>query len=257
MRNYLIAGNWKMNGSGAANAALIDAILQGGPRTAGVKLLICPPFAYLESVRAQLAGTAVALGAQNVSEHAPGAWTGEVAGAMLKDVGCEYVIVGHSERRSLMGESSETVAAKFEAAQGQGLLPILCVGETLEQREAGSTEAVVEEQLDAVLERVGIDAFARAVVAYEPVWAIGTGRTATPEQAQEVHRHIRSRLAAKDGKGGNVAGGLQILYGGSVKGDNAAGLLAMPDIDGGLIGGASLKASEFLAIADAAGAAAE
>ncbi len=249
MRDYLIAGNWKMHGSNEANAALVGAILDGA-RDLRCKLLICPPFPYLQPVRAQVEGTAVALGAQNVSEHAPGAFTGEVAAAMLVDAGCEYVIVGHSERRSLMGESSEQVAAKFAAAQAAGLTPILCVGETLDEREAGRTEAVVDAQLDAVLERSGVAALARAVLAYEPVWAIGTGRTATPEQAQAVHRHLRGRLAARDA---GVAERLQILYGGSVKGDNAAGLLAMPDIDGGLIGGASLKAAEFLAIARAAG----
>jgi triosephosphate isomerase (TIM) len=252
MRDCLVAGNWKMHGSGAANAALVDAILEGLPglESAGsVKLLICPPFPYLQAIADRLAGTGVALGAQNVSEHASGAWTGEVSAPMLKDVGCEYVIVGHSERRSLFNESSELVAAKFEAAQSRRLRPILCVGETLEQREAGQTESVIDQQLEAVLERVGAAAFADAVIAYEPVWAIGTGRTATPEQAQEVHRHIRALLA---GRHAAVAEGMQILYGGSVKADNAPGLLSMPDIDGGLIGGASLKAGEFLAIASAA-----
>jgi triosephosphate isomerase len=247
MREYLIAGNWKMNGSREAATALVGAILDGA-QGLGCKLLICPPFPYLVPVGAQLEGTAVALGAQNVSEHAPGAYTGEVAAAMLRDVGCEYVIVGHSERRSLMGETDERVAAKFAAAQDAGLVPILCVGETLEQREQGRTERVVDAQLDAVLERAGIAAFDRAVLAYEPVWAIGTGRTATPEQAQAVHLHLRQRLAAEDA---GVAERVRILYGGSVKGDNAAGLLSMPDIDGGLIGGASLKAEEFLAIARA------
>ena len=249
MRQYLIAGNWKMHGSAQRNAHLCRSILEGA-QGLRCKLLICPPFPYLVPVRAELEGTAIALGAQTVSEHPPGALTGEVAAEMLVDVGCEYVIVGHSERRSVMGESSERVAAKFAAAQAAGLSPILCVGETLEHREAGRTEAVVDAQLDAVLERVGAAALAQAVVAYEPVWAIGTGRTATPEQAEAVHRHIRERLAARDA---GVAERLQILYGGSVKGDNAAGLLAMPDIDGGLIGGASLKAEEFLAIARAAG----
>ncbi|HLT92370.1 MAG TPA: triose-phosphate isomerase [Woeseiaceae bacterium] len=250
MRDYLIAGNWKMNGGSDANAALVRGILSGASDLS-CKLLICPPFPYLVPVAEMLRGTPVALGAQNVSEHRPGAYTGEVAAAMLTDVGCEYVIVGHSERRSLFGESNATVAAKFKAALAEGLVPILCVGETLEQREAGDTEQVIDAQLDAVLEGAGLEGFARAVVAYEPVWAIGTGRTATPEQAQAVHRHIRERLAAQDA---GIAERLPILYGGSVKGDNAAGLLAMPDIDGGLIGGASLKAEEFLAIARAAGA---
>jgi triosephosphate isomerase len=168
---------------------------------------------------------------------------------MLKDIGCEYVIVGHSERRAIMGESSATVAAKFRAALSAGLKPILCIGETLEEREAERTKIVVSEQLNAVIELSGIESFADAVIAYEPVWAIGTGLTATPEQAQDVHQHIRSVVAAKNEA---VAAGVQILYGGSVKGDNAAGLLSMPDIDGGLIGGASLDASGFLAIAEAA-----
>ena len=245
-----------MNGGTAANAALLDGIIAGLPevRAAGtVDLLVCPPFPFLEAVAKQLAGTGIALGAQTVSEHASGAYTGEVAASMLRDVGCEYAIVGHSERRALFGETSAAVAAKFEAAAGAGLVPVLCVGETLEEREAGRTEAVVGEQLGAVLRRLGIEAFAGgAVIAYEPVWAIGTGRTATPEQAQEVHRHIRGLLADRDA---SVAERVQVLYGGSVKGDNAAGLMAMPDIDGGLIGGASLKADDFLAIAASAAAA--
>jgi triosephosphate isomerase len=184
-----------------------------------------------------------------VSEHDSGAFTGEVAGSMLRELGCRYVIVGHSERRAMMGESSETVAAKFVAAQRSGLTPVLCVGETLEQREAGDTEEVIDEQLQAVLAAAGIDAFENAVIAYEPVWAIGTGMTASPEQAQEVHAHIRGVLDRKDAA---IAEGCRILYGGSVKGDNAAGLFSKQDIDGGLIGGASLKSADFLAIARAA-----
>lgn len=238
-----------MNGDSAANAELVSAIVAGVPASESVRLLVCPPFPYLAQVGDQLAGSGVTLGAQNVSEHTSGAYTGETAPAMLADVGCKFVIVGHSERRSLYGESSAQVAAKFEAVMAVGLTPILCVGETLEQREAGDTEAVVAEQLDAVLDRVGIAAFGAAVIAYEPVWAIGTGRTATPEQAQDVHRFIRERLAARDV---TIADGVQVLYGGSVKGDNAAGLFAQSDIDGGLIGGASLKAADFLAIAEAA-----
>ena len=249
MRDFLVAGNWKMNGSTAANAELLDGIIDGVPAGDGFSLLVCPPFPYVATVASQAAGSAVKVGAQNVSEHEKGAFTGEVAPAMLRDVGCDYVIVGHSERRSLYGETSEQVAAKFVAAQAAGIVPILCVGETLEEREAGTTEAVVDEQLDAALSAAGIEAFARAVIAYEPVWAIGTGMTATPEQAQDVHRHIRARLAEHDPA---IADGVQILYGGSMKGDNAAGLLAQPDIDGGLIGGASLKAEDFLAIARAA-----
>ena len=238
-----------MNGDSAGNAELVGAVMAGVPASESVRLLVCPPFPYLAQVRDQLAGSSVALGAQNVSEHVSGAYTGETSPGMLADVGCAYAIVGHSERRSLYGESSDQVAAKFEAAMDAGLTPILCVGETLEQREAGDTEAVVAEQLDAVVDRVGIAAFGAAVIAYEPVWAIGTGRTATPEQAQDVHRFIRERLAGKDTA---IASGVQILYGGSVKGDNAAGLFAQADIDGGLIGGASLKAQDFLAIAEAA-----
>ena len=249
MREILIAGNWKMNGSLAANDALVSGIVAGVPEGSGFRLLVCPPFPYLASVAAQVAGTKVSLGAQSVSEHESGAFTGETAPSMLKDVGCTYVIVGHSERRAIYGESSEQVAAKFQAAQAAGLTPILCVGETLEEREAGTTEQVIDEQLDAVLNVAGAQAFATAVIAYEPVWAIGTGMTATPEQAQDVHRHIRARLAAHDSE---LAGKVQILYGGSMKGDNAPGLLSMADIDGGLIGGASLKANDFLAIAEAA-----
>ena len=249
MRNFLVAGNWKMHGDDAANRELVAGILDGAPASDRVSLLVCPPYPYLASVASQLAGSSVALGAQNVSEHEAGAYTGEVAPGMLIDVGCRYAIVGHSERRTLYGESSARVADKMAAALGAGLVPILCVGETLEEREAGRTEQVVAGQLGAAIERNGIAAFAAAVIAYEPVWAIGTGMTATPEQAQDVHRYIRSVLAAKDA---SVAENVQILYGGSVKGDNAAGLFGMPDIDGGLIGGASLKAADFLAIARAA-----
>jgi triosephosphate isomerase (TIM) len=253
MRDYLVAGNWKMNGGTAANAALLDGIIKGLPDVSAagtVELLVCPPFPFLGATAEKLAGTGIALGAQNISEHASGAYTGEVSGSMLRDVGCEYAIVGHSERRALFGETSAAVAAKFEAALAAKLVPVLCVGETLEEREARRTEAVVGEQLGAVLERLGIEAFAGgAVIAYEPVWAIGTGRTAQPAQAQEVHRYIRRLLADQDAA---VAEAVQVLYGGSVKGDNAAGLMAMPDIDGGLIGGASLKTDEFLAIAAAA-----
>jgi triosephosphate isomerase len=249
MRDFLVAGNWKMNGSAAGNAELVAGIAAGAPDAANVRLLVCPPFPYLAGVAGAVAGSKVALGAQNVSEHESGAFTGEVAPSMLGDVGCEYVIVGHSERRTLYGESSAQVAAKFKAALDAGLIPILCVGETLKEREAGTTEAVVDEQLGAVLDVAGVEAFGAAVIAYEPVWAIGTGMTATPEQAQDVHRHIREVLAARDA---GVAEGTLILYGGSMKGDNAAGLLSQPDIDGGLIGGASLKAADFLAIAKAA-----
>ena len=249
MRDFLVAGNWKMNGSSAANAELVAGIIAGVPEGSGFSLLVCPPFPYLASVVAQAEGSVVKVGAQNVSEHEKGAHTGEVAPGMLSDLGCDYVIVGHSERRAMYGETSAQVAAKFQAAQAAGVMPILCVGETLEEREAGTTESVIDEQLDAVLTTAGVNAFATAVIAYEPVWAIGTGMTATPEQAQDVHAHIRGQLAEQSAE---IAAGVQILYGGSMKGENAAGLLTQPDIDGGLIGGASLKAEDFLAIAVAA-----
>ena len=251
MRGYLVAGNWKMNGSNAANAELLDGIIAGMPQSDSVELLVCPPFPYLAAMAAKLSGTGIALGAQNVSQHQAGAYTGETAPSMLGEVGCKYVIVGHSERRAIMGESSETVAAKFLAAQDAGLIPLLCVGESQQQRETNQTEAVIDEQLNAVVDGSGIEAFRRAVIAYEPVWAIGTGLTATPQQAQDVHRHIREVLAARQQ---DVAATVKILYGGSVKGDNAAGLFGKPDIDGGLIGGASLNSADFLAIAEAAAA---
>jgi len=241
MREPLVAGNWKMHGNRATNRALLDAIVAGVGQ--GVETAVCVPFPFLAQAAERLAGTGVAWGAQNVSEHAQGAFTGEVSAAMLAEFGCRYVIVGHSERRSLYGETDEVVAAKFGAAQAAGMTPILCVGETLAEREAGRTEDVVARQLDAVLRKRAPEAV--AVLAYEPVWAIGTGRTATPEQAQAIHALLRKRLT----------GGARILYGGSVKPQNAAALFAMPDVDGGLIGGASLVAEDFLAIARAASAA--
>ena len=238
-RTRLVAGNWKMHGSRAANRALLDAILKGIEKGGKAQCAVCVPFPYLQQVCEQLTGTPLACGAQNVSEHAQGAYTGEVSAAMLVELGCRYAIVGHSERRHLYCESDAQVAAKFAAAQGAGLVPILCVGETLAERDAAITEEVVARQLDAVLSK---SAFSDAVLAYEPVWAIGTGRTATPHQAQAVHGFLRKRVAAQT----------RILYGGSVKAGNAAALFAMPDIDGGLIGGASLVAEEFLAIVQAA-----
>ena len=238
-----------MNGSLAANAALIEGIRAGMPDSDAVDLLICPPFPYLAMAAGLVAGSRLKLGAQTVSEHDSGAYTGETAPSMLVDVGCEFVLVGHSERRALYGESSTAVAAKYVAAQSAGLKPVLCVGETLEEREAGNTEQVIEEQLNAVLGSAGVASLANAVIAYEPVWAIGTGKTASPEQAQDVHAHIRQLV---NGQAEIIAAAVQILYGGSVKGENAAGLVGMPDIDGGLIGGASLKSDDFLAIADAA-----
>ena len=249
MRRILVAGNWKLNGSHAANAELLDGIVAGSKAMESVDLLVCPPYPYVASVSKRLEGTGIAVGAQNVSEQPSGAFTGEVAASMLAECGCTHVLVGHSERRSIYGESSRQVAEKFAAAQSAGLIPVLCVGETLEEREAGQTESVVSEQLDAVIEQSGVQSLADAIVAYEPVWAIGTGMTATPEQAQDVHRFIRARIAEKDA---GIAEGLRVLYGGSVKGSNAAGLFAMDDIDGGLIGGASLKSDDFLAIAEAA-----
>lgn len=249
MRGFLVAGNWKMNGSQAANAELVAGILAAMPVSDTVRLLICPPFPYLAAVAGQVEGSRLMLGAQSVSEHTAGAYTGETAPSMLADIGCDYVIVGHSERRALYAEGSATVAAKFMAVQAAGMQPILCIGESLDERESGKTELVIDEQLNAVLAVAGAAAFAKAVIAYEPVWAIGTGRTATPEQAQDVHRHIRGVLEAENE---TIAAKIQILYGGSVKGENAAGLFSMPDIDGGLIGGASLKSADFVAIADAA-----
>jgi triosephosphate isomerase (TIM) len=242
MRRKLVAGNWKMHGSRQENTALVEAIL-GAPTHASVEYLICPPFVYLAEIARQLRGSAVRLGAQNVSAEAQGAYTGEVSAAMLRDVGCDFVIVGHSERRALYDEDDMVVARKFAAAQSRQLIPILCVGEQLSEREAGLTHAVVARQLDAVVELTGIASFDRALIAYEPVWAIGTGRTASPEQAQDVHAFIRQRLGQRDAK---IAAGLQILYGGSVKKGNVRELFAQPDVDGGLIGGASLKAEEFL-----------
>jgi triosephosphate isomerase len=238
-----------MHGSRKANAALLRGLRSGFSGAKSVEMLVCPPFPYLADVVSELEGSPISVGAQNVSQHEAGAFTGECSAAMLSDIGCDYVIVGHSERRALMGETSEIVAAKFVAALSKGLRPILCVGETLQEREAGHTESVIDEQLDAVLQAAGVSTFAEAVVAYEPVWAIGTGLTASPQQAEDVHAHIRARVAGHDRQ---VADNLQILYGGSVKGDNAAGLFAMADIDGGLIGGAALKADDFLAIVRAA-----
>lgn len=249
MRKKLVAGNWKMHGGFRANDALLDALL---PTTGdlGCEVLVCVPYPYLGQVAARLAGSGMALGAQDVCRYAgPGAFTGEVSAGMLAEFGCRYVIVGHSERRSLFGETDAVVAEKCAVALAAGLSPILCVGETLSEREAGRSVAVVVEQMEAVLDRLGIAAIARLVVAYEPVWAIGTGLTASPAQAQEVHAAIRARVAELDR---GVADGLRILYGGSVKPQSAPELFAQPDIDGGLIGGAALVAGDFLAICRAA-----
>ena len=249
MRARCVAGNWKMHGSLTANQRLLEAVRAGADAVDGVDCAVCVPFPFLAQAEAALRGARVAVGAQTLSEHDTGAYTGEVSGAMLRDFGCRYVIVGHSERRALYGERDAQVAAKFVAAQRAGIKPILCVGETLGEREQGVTAEVVGRQLDAVLDAAGVAAFGEAVVAYEPVWAIGTGRTASPEQAQAVHEVVRARIAARDAK---VAADVPILYGGSVKAGNAAELFAMPDVDGGLIGGASLVAEDFLAIVRAA-----
>ncbi len=244
MRGKLVIGNWKMNGGLAANAALLGALTAEWTRTPGRELAVCVPYPYLVQAQAALSSSPIAWGAQDVSEHAAGAYTGEVSAAMLVEFGCRYAIVGHSERRQHYGDTDAVVAAKAGAALAAKVTPIACVGETLAEREEGMTETVVLRQLDAVLARVGDEA-REIVVAYEPVWAIGTGRTASPEQAQAVHATLRARLT----KAG--AAEVSLLYGGSVKADNASALFAMADIDGGLIGGASLKAAEFLAIARA------
>ncbi|MBM4197314.1 MAG: triose-phosphate isomerase [Gammaproteobacteria bacterium] len=249
MRRPLVAGNWKLNGSRAANGALLRALVSGCRDDAGREIVVCPPFVYLPDAAALLGGSTIGLGAQDAAAESAGAFTGEISAAMLADVGCRYVIVGHSERRALYGECDDMVARKFAAVLAAGLVPILCVGETLEERERDQTEAVVERQLRAVLGRVAASAWQGAVVAYEPVWAIGTGRTATPQQAQAVHAFIRGQFATLDAR---MAGQLRILYGGSVKGANAAALFGMPDIDGGLVGGASLDAQDFILICDAA-----
>jgi len=249
MRARLVAGNWKMHGSLRVNAGLLDALKAGLKKSENLEFAVCAPFPYLAQVSAALAGSTIAWGAQNLSEHDSGAYTGEVSGAMLRDFGCRFVIVGHSERRTLYGEEDRRVAAKFVAARRAGLTPIVCVGETLEQRERGETEGVVGRQLDAVVGAAGAAALGDAVLAYEPVWAIGTGRNAIPQQAQDVHAFARARVAAHDRA---LAEKLTIVYGGSVKAANAAELFAMPDIDGGLIGGASLVAEDFIAICAAA-----
>ena len=246
MRSYLVAGNWKMNGSNAANSQLVDGILSGALSVEQVDLLICPPFPYLAEVAAKLGSSRMMLGAQNVSAYKSGAYTGETSGSMLKDVGCSHVIVGHSERRALYGESSEVVAEKYMAAQGAGLKPILCVGETLEEREGGRTNEVLATQFNGGLTNLTPETFAKSIIAYEPVWAIGTGKTATPEMAAEAHGFLRGLAAEKFGK--QAADGIRILYGGSVKPANVAGLMAKDDIDGGLVGGASLQPDSFAAI---------
>ena len=249
MRKKLVAGNWKMHGNLVQNQNLLEAVLKQTTNMRQSEIAVCVPSPYLSAVQTQLANTHIKWGAQTVSEHDKGAYTGEVSTEMLNDFGCKYVIVGHSERRAIFGESSQTVALKYIAAQNAGLIPILCIGETLEQRESQITEQVVGEQLNAVIEKAGVDSLKKSVVAYEPVWAIGTGKTATPQQAQDVHEFIRKSIAKHNAA---IASEITILYGGSVKANNASELFAMQDIDGGLIGGASLVADDFAAICEAA-----
>jgi len=246
MRRPIIAGNWKMNGTRASVQELLQDVKKGAADVRDVEWIVFPPFLFLEQTEKLLSDTNIAWGAQNLSDKLSGAYTGEVSATMLKDFGCRYVLVGHSERRSIYGEDNELVASKFVAACDAGLIPILCVGETLEERKIGRTQEMVGEQVNAVLKlNNGIQRLCNAVIAYEPVWAIGTGIVATSEQAQQVHQNIRAQIAKIDA---NIAQQIRILYGGSVKPDNAKALFSMPDIDGGLIGGASLKASDFLEI---------
>jgi len=252
MRRPVVVGNWKMHGSRADNARLVEELIAHYPADPGADCVVCPPFVYLQEVGRLLREGQIGLGAQDVCAEGQGAFTGEVSAAMLRDVGCEYVIVGHSERRLLYRESDQLVARKFAAAcHSKSLVPILCVGEQLTERDAGRTHEIVARQLDAALELCGPEALEQGMVAYEPVWAIGTGRNATPEQAQSVHVMIRERIAARDAR---IAAATRILYGGSLKAGNAAELFSMPDVDGGLIGGASLKADEFISILAAAAA---
>jgi triosephosphate isomerase (TIM) len=249
MRSKLVVGNWKSNGSRLSNQQLLDHLLKRRASAGAAECAVCVPFPFLFQAQQTLSGSAVSWGAQDVSPYGSGAYTGAVTGEMIAEFGSRYVIVGHSECRGLFGDTDDIVAAKFEAARAAGLIPILCVGESLQEHDAGATHRVVGKQLSAVIAKAGIAAFAGAVIAYEPVWAIGTGKSATPQQAQDVHAYIRGRIAALDA---TIAGDLLILYGGSVKASNAAQLFTMDDIDGGLIGGASLVASEFVEICNAA-----
>jgi triosephosphate isomerase len=249
MRKVLIAGNWKMNGSRASIKELLDGLKQGIGSVMNADVAVCPPYIYLPDVAAQLTGTPIAWGAQNVSTEPKGAFTGEIAASMIADFNCKYIIVGHSERRSLYGETDEMVARKFGVVVAAGMTPIFCIGETLEEREKGITEQVVARQVQAVIDMHGVAMLGKSVIAYEPVWAIGTGKTASPQQAQDVHAFIRSMIAKADAA---VAGKIIIQYGGSMNAANAKELLAQPDIDGGLIGGASLKAEDFLTICTSA-----
>ena len=247
MRQSLVIGNWKMHGSIAANDALLMALLAELPKEVSAKIAVCPPAIYLMAVAEKLKGTKIAIGAQNVCAEAQesGAYTGEVSASMLAEIDCQYVLVGHSERREYYSEDNDCVANKFAQVQSESLLPVLCVGENLTQREQGETLEFIASQIKAVINKAGIAAFNHAVIAYEPIWAIGTGETASPEQAQEVHAYIRGLIASYDAK---VAEKIQLLYGGSVKADNAASLFAMADIDGALVGGAALNAESFSTI---------
>ena len=247
MRQPMVAGNWKMNGSSDSVKELMNGI-KAGVADANAEVVVCPPFVYIPSVADAIGDSGIKLGSQNMCDQDAGAFTGEISGPMLKDVGCEYVIIGHSERRAMYGETDEVTAVKYGAVLKNGLKPIFCIGETLEERESGVTEEVVGRQIDAILKSDGVASLANAVLAYEPVWAIGTGKTASPEQAQDVHAFIRNKIAEQDKV---IAEGLRILYGGSMNPGNAAELRSQPDIDGGLIGGASLKAEDFLAICTA------
>jgi len=249
MRQPLVAGNWKMNGSLASVKELLAGLKAGIAEVKVAEVAVCPPSVFIPEVQAQLTGTPISWGGQDVSVHESGAYTGETAGSMLTDFGCKYVIIGHSERRTYHGETDQIVAEKFTAARKAGLIPLFCIGETQEEREGGITEEVVARQIDAVIDHCGVEMLGEGVIAYEPVWAIGTGLTASPEQAQDVHAFIRGRVAKSSA---SVAEGLRILYGGSMKPGNAAELLAKPDIDGGLIGGAALAADDFLGICTAA-----
>ena len=250
MRRPLVAGNWKMNGDSASTVDLVNGIINGSGDVTNAEILVCPPYILIPRAADALNGRDdVTLGAQDLDINASGAFTGQISASMLLDAGCKYVIVGHSERRAIYGESDQDVADKFKVAQEGGLIPILCVGETLEERESGNTESVVARQIQAVINLVGIEKFDQAVIAYEPVWAIGTGKTATPEMAQDVHKFIRDMLSALNS---DISNNLRLLYGGSMNAENAEALIGMADIDGGLIGGASLQAESFLAICKAA-----
>ena len=249
MRKQIVAGNWKMNGNLESIISLMDGIVSGIDANSNAQVIVCSPYIYLPLIAGELVDTAVEFGAQNVSQYESGAYTGEISASMLQDYCCDYAIIGHSERRHIFGETDQDIADKYKKAQEHGITPILCVGELLEEREADKTAEVVIRQIDAILSSSGVESLQNAIIAYEPVWAIGTGKTATPEQAQEVHKLIRETIAKQSG---TIASSLRILYGGSVKPSNAAELFAMEDIDGGLIGGASLEAEDFLAICAAA-----